>query len=94
MEQRVEPLAEPERLPCALEVDMRDLAQRMHAGVGAPRAMGDRALAVIATSASSSASWTERPFSCRCQPTNGAPSYSRMSLKRGIGSGGGGGNMG
>ena len=42
---RVEPLAEPEGLPVALKVDMRDLAQRMHAGVGAPRAMGGRALA-------------------------------------------------
>ena len=45
MNQRVEPLAEPERLPVALEVDMRDLAPRMHAGVRAPRAMGGRARA-------------------------------------------------
>ena len=44
MKQRVETLAEAERLPCAFKVDMRDLAQRMHAGVGAPRAVGDRAL--------------------------------------------------
>ena len=44
LKQRVEPLAEPERLPVALEVDMRDLAQRMDARVGAPRAVGDRAL--------------------------------------------------
>ena len=44
MKQRVEPLAEPERIPVALKVDMRDLAQRMHAGVGAPRAMRGRAL--------------------------------------------------
>ncbi len=45
LKQRVEPLAEPERLPVALEVDMRDLAQRMDAGVGAPRAVGGRMLA-------------------------------------------------
>src|SRR3984957_1764929 len=31
----------------------------------------------------------ERPFSCRCQPTNDVPSYSRISLKRGIRSRGG-----
>ena len=42
--QRVEPFGEPERLPLAFKVDMGDLAQRMHAGVGASRAMGDRAL--------------------------------------------------
>ncbi len=45
MKQRVQPLAETEWIPCALKVDMRDLAQRMHAGVGAPGAMGGRALA-------------------------------------------------
>src|SRR5579871_1776558 len=45
MKQRVQPLAEAERVPCALKVDMRDLAERMHASVGAPRAMGDCALA-------------------------------------------------
>ena len=45
MKQRVEPLAEPERVPVALKVDMRDLAPRMHAGVGAPGAMGGRARA-------------------------------------------------
>ena len=45
MKQRVEPLAEPERRPVALKVDMRDLAQRMHAGVRAPGAMGGHARA-------------------------------------------------
>ena len=45
MNERVEPLAEPERLPVALEVDMRDLSSRVHAGVRAPRAMGGYALA-------------------------------------------------
>ena len=49
MKERIEPLAEPERLPVALEIDMRDLAQRMHASVGAPRAMRDRTLAVMAS---------------------------------------------
>src|SRR5271165_7500124 len=44
----------------------------------------------MAKIASSSLSWTETPFSCRCQPTYGAPWYSSVSLKRGIGSGGGG----
>ena len=80
MKQRVEPLAEPERLPVALKIDMRDLAERMHARVRAPGAVDDARAPVIAKSAPSSASWTERPFSCRCQPTNGAPSYSRVSL--------------
>ena len=41
--QRIEPLAEPERGPVALKVDMRDLAPRMHAGVCAPRAMSGHA---------------------------------------------------
>ena len=45
MNERVEPLAKAERGPVALEVDMRDLAQSMHAGVRAPRAMGGRARA-------------------------------------------------
>ena len=44
LEQRVEALAKPERIPIALEVDMRDLAQRVHARIGAPGAMGGRAL--------------------------------------------------
>ena len=44
LEQRVEALAKPERVPIALEVDMRDLAQSVHARVGAPGAMGGRAL--------------------------------------------------
>ena len=80
----VEPLAQPERRPVALEIDMGDLAGRMHAGVGAPRAVDDTRSPVIANTASSRICWTETPFACRCQPTNGAPSYSRMSLKRGI----------
>ncbi len=45
MKQRIEPFAEPERGPVALKVDMRDLAQRMHAGVRASRAMGGHARA-------------------------------------------------
>ncbi len=45
MDERIEPLAQAERLPVALEVDMRDLAQSMHASVRAPRAMGGRARA-------------------------------------------------
>ena len=44
MKQRIEPLAEPERRPVALEIDMRDLAQSVDASVSAPRAMRDRTL--------------------------------------------------
>ena len=40
MNERIEPLAQAKRIPVALKVDMRDLAQSMHAGVRAPRAMG------------------------------------------------------
>ena len=43
--QRVEPFAEPKWGPVALKVDMRDLTQRMHACVRAPRAMGRHARA-------------------------------------------------
>ncbi len=41
--QRVKPLAQPERGPVALDVDMRDLTQRMDARVRAPRAMSGHA---------------------------------------------------
>ena len=40
LKQRIEPLAQAERIPVALKLDMRDLAQRMHASVRAARAMG------------------------------------------------------
>ena len=45
MDERIEPLAQAERVPVALKVDMRDLAQRMHASVRAPRAMSGYARA-------------------------------------------------
>ena len=45
LNERVEPLAETERGPVALKVDMRDLAPRMHAGVRAPGAMSGHARA-------------------------------------------------
>ncbi len=42
--QRVDPFAQAERLPVALEIDMRDLAQSMDARVRPSRAVGGRAL--------------------------------------------------
>ena len=45
MKERVEPLAQAERRPVALKVDMRDLAQRVDAGVRPPRAVGGRVFA-------------------------------------------------
>ena len=37
---------------------------------------------VIRHSACSSACWTDGPWSCRCQPMNGPPSYSTVSRQR------------
>ena len=45
MDERIEPLLKPEGRPVALEVDMSDLSQSMHARVGAPGAMRGRVLA-------------------------------------------------
>ena len=63
------------------EIDMRDLTQRMHAGIGAPGAL-HRAPSRRRTprSPSVSAPCTDGPLACICQPANGVPSYSISEL--------------
>ena len=47
-----------------------------------PAAMKRASSPVIRCSASSSVCWTDGPWSCRCQPMNGPPSYSIVSRQR------------
>ena len=63
------------------QVDMRDLAERMHAGIGAPGALRPRrASPQNADERLVSAPCTVGPSPWICQPTNGVPSYSIVSL--------------
>ena len=62
------------------DIAMRDLRQRMHAGIGAARAMDAHVLAADRLTAASSAPCTVGALSWICQPENGVPSYSMMSL--------------
>ena len=65
----------------ARQIDMRDLRQRVHAGIGAPGAEhGDGSRRKSGATAVSSASWIDSPFGWRCQPTKPAPQYSIVSL--------------
>ena len=57
---------------------MRDLAQRMHAGVGAPAPRSDTVSPENLAIASLSRPCTDAPSACTCQPTNGVPSYSSV----------------
>ena len=66
--------------PVLGEIDMRDLAERVHAGVGAAGALHHRLLAGERPIAAVSTPCTGRPSSWTCQPANGAPSYSMVSL--------------
>ena len=59
---------------------MGDLAERMHAGIGAAGAAWDGLFAGEGLDRFGQSPLHGGPFSCTCQPTNGVPSYSRMSL--------------
>ena len=63
-----------------IKIDMRDLAQRMDAGIGPAGAVHEHHLAAERETAASSAPCTVGPFCWICQPTNGLPSYSMVSL--------------
>ena len=81
--QRVEPLAQPVRGQRLGDIDMRRHRQRMDPGVGPPGAMDRRPpRRSSGRSPRSSAACTDRPIACRCQPTNGPPSYSTVSRQR------------
>ena len=59
---------------------MRDLAERMHAGIGAPGAMDADVLAADRLDRGLERALHRRAVFCTCQPQNGVPSYSMMSL--------------
>ena len=68
-------------IPLLGEIDMRDLTERVHAGIGASGAEDGDALAGKSRDRRrSSTPCTETPLSCICQPINGVPSYSMVSL--------------
>ena len=78
---RVERIAHGVASPVLGEIDMRDLAERMHAGVGAPGAADVHALARrTPRSRRPARPAPTAPLSWICQPTNGVPSYSMVSL--------------
>ena len=67
----------------ALERDAGDLAERVHAGVGASGAGDRHRRAVELASASSSSPWIEVPAACRCQPTNAGAVVGERQLEDG-----------
>ena len=78
---RVDGIAHRVGVPVLGEIDMRDLAERMHAGVGAPGAVRrSRPRRRTPRPRSASTPCTDGPLSWICQPTNGVPSYSMVSL--------------
>ena len=77
---RVQAVAKPARHEMLGNIAMRDLPERMHAGIGAAGAVNANLLAADRLDRVSSAPCTEGPLSWICQPQNGAPSYSMMSL--------------
>ena len=78
---RVDRIAHGVGVPLPREIEMGDLSERMHARIGAARPAHRDGLA-----AEGGDRRLERrpgpttPFSCTCQPTKGAPSYSITSL--------------
>ena len=68
-------------VPVLGEIDMRDLAQRMHAGIGAAGAVhGDALAGECRNRRGQRALDGRRHCPAICQPTNGVPSYSMVSL--------------
>ena len=76
----VERVAHGVAVPVLGEVDMRDLAERVHAGIGAAGAADGDALAAKGGDGVGQTPCTDGPLSCTCQPTKGVPSYSMVSL--------------
>ena len=82
----VERLAHAKRLPLLGEVEVRHLAQRVHAGVGAASAAHARRLAAEAEQRIlERALHGRRHAAWRCQPRNGVPSYSMSDAVAGHG---------
>ena len=77
---RVQPVAQPARQKRLFDIAMRDLRQRMHAGIGAARAVDANLLAADRLHRGFQRALHRRPLSWICQPENGVPSYSMMSL--------------
>ena len=78
---RVERIAHGVGVAVLGEIDMRDLAERVHAGVGAAGALHRRPLAGEGGRPPSVRTpCTVGALSCTCQPANGVPSYSMVSL--------------
>ena len=65
--------------PFAREVEVGDLAQRVHAGVGAAGAAQRNRLAREFVDRLGEAPLHRAPSACICQPTNGVPSYSSVT---------------
>ena len=67
-------------VPFLRQIDMRDLPERMHAGVGAAGAVDGDALAGQRRDRVGQHALHRQPVAWICQPTNGVPSYSMVSL--------------
>ena len=77
---RVERIAHGVGVPVLRQIDMRDLPARVHAGVGAPGALHQSFSPDSASIAAVKTPCTVSPSAWICQPQNGAPSYSMVSL--------------
>ena len=76
----VQPVAKAARHEMFCDVAMRDLPQRMHAGIGAAGAVHANVLAADRLDRGFQRALHGWPLSWICQPENGVPSYSMMSL--------------
>ncbi len=79
-EMRVSARRVPCRPPVLGEVEMGDLMNGVHAGIGPARAGEPDMLSREARDRRLDRAWTVRSSACRCQPQNGLPSYSMTSL--------------
>ena len=77
---RVQPVAKPARHEMPGNIAMRDLAQRMHAGIGAAGAVDAHLFAADRLDRGLQRALHRGAVVLICQPENGAPSYSMMSL--------------